>query len=156
MCEFRFLIRVWLFRSSEEAFCELDHLWHSLRREDGQHVCNQQEPVVLTFPRVLRLYAAQRDALALLGPAPAAVDKRRVEAVHVEVLAADEEAVANRDVAVLEGAHIELDFVLLQLALAALHHLLLRREDDAFVPVLFSRQSLAQGKLCLHIYCISF
>ena len=50
---------------------------------------------------------AESDSLAVIGPATTSINKGRVEAVHIEVLIVDEEALAHGSVSVIERVHIE-------------------------------------------------
>ena len=90
------------------------------------------------------LDAAESDALALVGASAAAVDERRVEPVHVEVLVVDEEALAHCRVAVVEGADVEFDLVRKQRALVRCDDFALVREDGAALPVLLLLKLLKQ------------
>ena len=97
---------------TEVCLSELHHLWHSLGRQDGQQVCDQEIPVLLAVSSAAaRLKAAQSDALALVGASTAAIDQRRVEAVHVKVLIVDEEALSDCGVAIIVGLRIELNLI---------------------------------------------
>ena len=86
---------------------ELDHLRDSFCRQNRKEICYQQELVGLTFFGGTGAELAERDALAVIRTTSAAVDKRRVEPVHVEVLVVDEEAFAYRRVPVIESVHVE-------------------------------------------------
>lgn len=88
-------------------FSELDHLRHSLSRQNWQQICDEEEPVLLSGGGFSGLDAAESDAFALVGAAAASIDQRRVEAVHVKVLIVDEKALAHGRVTVLIGADIE-------------------------------------------------
>lgn len=86
---------------------KLDHLRDCLRGKDGQQVGYQQELVRLVRVRSLRLEPTQRNALAVVGTAPAPVDQWRVEAVDIEVLVVHEEAFPYSGVAVCQRVAVE-------------------------------------------------
>ena len=50
---------------------------------------------------------AKSDSLAVIGPATTSINKGRVEAVHIEVLIVDKEALTHGSVSVIECMYIE-------------------------------------------------
>ena len=50
---------------------------------------------------------AKSDSLAVIRPATTSINKGRVEAVHIEVLIVDKEALTHGSVSVIECMHIE-------------------------------------------------
>ncbi len=122
---------------------EPNHLWHCLCRKNGQEICNKNEPVLFAVSGTPSgLYSAQSDALALIRAASSPVDERRVEAMHVEVLIIDEEALADGGVTILVRLNVKFDLVVLELALVRCQHGSLVREDRRTMPVFFSLQFL--------------
>ncbi len=125
-----------------------NHLWHCLCRKNGQEICNKNEPVLFAVSGAPSgLYSAQSDALALnsfalIRAAPSPVDERRVEAMHVEALIIDEEALADGRFTVLVRLNVKFDLVVLELALVCCQPGSFVREDRRTVPVLFSLQFL--------------
>ena len=115
---------------------KLDHLWDSLGREDGQQVGNENEPILLSLGCASGLDPAESDALALIRASSPSIDQRRMEAVHIEMLIVDEEALAHRGVAVLVRLQVELDLIRQQGALVGTDDMPLVREDGAAMPVL--------------------
>ena len=112
------------------GLCELDHLWHSFCRENRQQVCDENEPVLLTVGGTSTgLDSAQSNALSLVRPASSPVDKRRVEAMHIEMLIIDEETLSHGRVAVLVGLDVKFDLVVQELALVGCDHVSLIGED---------------------------
>ena len=114
---------------SDIALGELNHLWDGLRREDGQEVGDEKEPVFLALGCPSRLDSAQSDSLALVRAPSSAVNQRGVEAVHIKVLIIDEETLAHGRVAVLVGLDVKFDLVVQELALVGCNHVSLIGED---------------------------
>ena len=125
------------------SLSEPNHLRHCLGRKNGQEICNKNEPVLFAVSGAPSgLDSAQSDALALIRAAPSPVDERGVEAMHIEVLIVDEEALADSRVTVLVRLNVKFDLVVLELALIRCQHGSLVREYRWTVPVLFGLQFL--------------
>ena len=84
-----------------------DHLRDGLGRQDGQQVGYQEELMSFCAGGLSGAELAESDSLAVIGPATTSINKGRVEAVHIEVLIVDEEALAHGSVSVIERVYIE-------------------------------------------------
>ena len=86
---------------------EFDHLGDSFGGKDGQQVSYEQVLESFAGGGCSGAEFAESDALAIIGASSAAIDKRRMESVHVEVLTVDEEAFTDSGVPVIKCMHIE-------------------------------------------------
>ncbi len=86
---------------------KFDHLRDGLRGENREEVRYQEELVRFSAYGLLGHELAQSDALTVIGTSASAVDKGRVEPMHIEVLIVNEETFADRRVAVIQSVHVE-------------------------------------------------
>ena len=83
-----------------------DHLRDGLGWKDGQQV-GYQEVLEISLAGGSGAELAKSDSLAVIRPATTSINKGRVEAVHIEVLIVDKEALTHGSVSVIECMHIE-------------------------------------------------
>ena len=103
---------------------------------------------------MVRLDPAQGDAFSVIRASPSAVNKGRVESVHVVMIIIYEKTFAHSCISVGESIHVELEFIGQESALFLANNFLLLSEDNHFAPVFFCLHLGEQVlSYLIHIYC---